>query len=259
MAKYILGRKQSISNDQWGTAVANIEQLVTKEELDLLIAITAEEISKNALGKHAAFAWSGGKDSIVLSELCKRAGVTECMIGLTQMEYPSFETWIEQNKPHGLNVVRTKHDLPWLSKHQEALFPPMTYHWSRFVQIATQDKFYAETELDMLILGRRKADGNYVGKGTNLYTDGKGRTKYNPMSDWKHEHILAFIHYYKAPVPPFYQWENGYKIGTHPWFVRPYIDGDYQKGWAQIHEIDPSIVEEASTHIESAKLFLEGG
>lgn len=257
MSKYILGRKQSISNDDWQVAVDKIEELVSKEELDLLISITAEEISKKSLGKKTAYAWSGGKDSIVLAELCKRAGITESMIGLTQMEYPDFEKWIEENKPHGLSIERTKHDLEWLAKHQEALFPPMTYHWSRFVQIATQMKYHKEAKLDLMILGRRKADGNYVGKGTNYYTDKDGRTKYNPMSDWKHEHILAYIHYYKLEVPPFYEWENGYKIGTHPWFTRPYIDGNYQKGWGQIHAIDPDIVVQASEHIESAKEYLK--
>lgn len=258
MAKYILGRKQSITNDNWAVAIEQIEELVSKEEIDLLEAITVEEIRKNTQDKHTAYAWSGGKDSIVLEALCQKAGVTECMIGLTQMEYPAFEDWIEQNQPKGLNIVRTKHDLEWLEKNIEALFPPMTYHWSRYVQIATQEKYYREAELDMMLLGRRKADGNYVGKGTNLYTDGKKRTKFNPMSDWKHEHVLAYIHYHGLPIPPCYQWENGYKIGTHPWFVRPYIDRDYQKGWGQIEAIDPDIVKEASTHIESAKIYLGG-
>ena len=70
--------------------------------------------------------------------------------------------------------------------------------------------YYKEHQLDMIMLGRRKADGNYVGKGSNIYTDSKGVTRYSPLSDWTHEEILAFIHYYKIPLPPFYEWSNGY-------------------------------------------------
>ena len=41
-------------------------------------------------------------------------------------------------------------------------------------------------------------------------TDGKGITRFSPLSDWSHEHILAFIHYHQLPLPPIYGWANGY-------------------------------------------------
>ncbi|MBZ4647685.1 MAG: hypothetical protein JG777_3174 [Clostridia bacterium] len=64
--KTVLSKKQSISNEDWIQAMSHIEEYVTKEELDLLTAITVDEIKKTVAGKKAAYAWSAGKDSLVL-------------------------------------------------------------------------------------------------------------------------------------------------------------------------------------------------
>ena len=65
-----LGRKQRIKNSEWIEALADIEQKVSKKELDQLVSKTVKEIKKKAKGKKAAYAWSGGKDSLVLGEIC---------------------------------------------------------------------------------------------------------------------------------------------------------------------------------------------
>ncbi len=108
----------------------------------------------------------------------------------------------------------------------------------------------------MLLLGRRRADGNYVGRGDNIYTNGQGVTRYSPMSDWTHEKVLAYIHYYNLEMPPIYEWKNGYLCGTHPWPARQWT-GSVENAWAEIYEIDSAIVTEAAEHIQSAKDFLE--
>lgn len=106
------------------------------------------------------------------------------------------------------------------------------------------------------MLGRRRADGNYVGKGSNIYTDGKGVTRYSPLADWSHEDIFAFIHYYNVPMLPIYEWENGYCCGTHPWAARQWT-GSVENGWKEVYGIEPDIVKNAAKVIPSAKLFLE--
>lgn len=72
----VLGRKQRIKNSDWIDTFGKIEQLVTKKELDQLVEKTVKEIKKKTKGKKAAYAWSGGKDSLVLGEICQRAGIT---------------------------------------------------------------------------------------------------------------------------------------------------------------------------------------
>lgn len=258
--KTVLGKKQSISNDDWINAMDHIEEYVSKEELELLTAITIDEIKKAVAGKKAAYAWSAGKDSLVLGHICEQAGIKDCVLGICDLEYPAFLDWIDKNHPENLEIVNTGQDLDWLMKHQDMLFPQdstKAAKWFSIVQHTAQRKYYKKHELDILILGRRRADGNYVGRGSNIYTDSSGVTRYSPIAHWKHECILAYIHYYKLSVPPIYGWPNGYKCGTHPWPARQWTQ-DIMQGWAEIYTIDPTIVDKAAEKIESARLFKEG-
>ncbi len=250
----ILGRKQSISNEDWIKAVEKIEQLVSKEELDLLVKKTVNEIRKITDGKKVAYAWSAGKDSIVLGKICELAGIKNCMIAICELEYPEFISWIHQHAPEGLTVINTGQDIEWLAKHQDMLFPSESKKaslWFKMVQHRAQAKYYKEQKLDIIVLGRRKIDGNYVGKGTNIYTDAKGTTRYSPLADWSHEAILAFLHYYNLELPPIYGWEKGYLCGTHPWPARQHMESEEQ-GWKEVLAIDKSVVEKAATYFQKA-------
>lgn len=254
-----LGKKQSISNDAWIEAMDHIEELVTKAELDELVQDTIKDIQGVTAGKRAAYAWSAGKDSLVLGEICRQAGVTECMLAMCDLEYPAFTAWIEEHKPENLEIINTGQNLEWLKKHPEMLFPQdskAAARWFSIVQHRAQAKYYKGHELEVLLLGRRKADGNYCGRGSNIYTDGKGITRYSPLSGWSHEAVLAYIHYYYIPMPPIYGWKNGYLCGTHPWAARQWT-GSEENGWAEVYEIAPHVVEEAAGVILGANKYLE--
>lgn len=255
----VLGRKQRIKNSDWIDTFGKIEQLVTKKELDQLIENTIRDIKKKTKGKKTAYAWSGGKDSLVLGEICQKAGITSCVLVICNLEYKAFTEWVDTHKPLELSVINTGQDMKWLAAHPNMLFPQdskFAARWFQIVQHRGQAKYYREHELDMLLLGRRRADGNYVGKGDNIYTNGHGVTRYSPISDWTHEQILAYIHYYNLEMPPIYGWKNGYLCGTHPWPARQWT-GSVENAWAEIYEIENSIVVEAAEHIQSAKDFLE--
>lgn len=255
----MLGRKQRISNEDWVNAIANIESIVPKEQLDALIKKTVEDIKAKTNGKKVAFCWSGGKDSLVLEYVCYLAGIKDCVMVISDLEYKEFLQWVTDHMPERLEVINTHQDLEWLSKHQEMLFPQDSAtagKWFHIVQHRGQAQYYKENDLDMLILGRRKADGNFVGKGNNIYTNSQGVTRFSPLADWSHEDTLALIHYYNIPLPPFYSWKNGYYCGTHSWAARQWT-GSIQNGWREVYDIDPSIVYEAQKYLPSAKEFLE--
>lgn len=255
-----LGRKQRISNDAWLKAAATIEDVISRSTLDELTAATVADIRAVVGSKHAACAWSAGKDSIVLYHICQQAGVTDSMIGICDLEYPAFAAWIEANKPDGCTVINTHQDLDWLAHHPEMLFPQNAAtagHWFSIVQHRAQRVYFKSHQLDVLLLGRRRADGNFVGRGTNLYTDSNHVTRFSPLANWSHEHILAYIHYHQLPLPPIYDWKNGYLCGTHPWPARQWT-GSIENGWREVYDIDPSIVTVAAEKIESAQAFLEG-
>lgn len=256
-----LGRKQRIKNSDWIETYDKIGQLVSRAELDQLVEKTVNEIMEKTAGKKAAFAWSGGKDSLVLEKVCYMADVNACVLVICDLEYQAFLQWVTDNMPPELTVINTGQDMEWLSKHQQMLFPQdsnTAAQWFHMVQHRGQAKYYKDNELDVLLLGRRKSDGNYVGKGDNIYTNGQGITRYSPLADWSHEHILAFLHYYKVGLPPFYEWQNGYYCGTHPWAARQWT-GSIENGWKEVFQIDSSIVTEAAKLIPSAKAFLESG
>lgn len=255
----VLGRKQRIKNSDWIDTFGKIEQLVSKKELDQLVEKSVKEIKGKTKGKEAAYAWSGGKDSLVLGEICRMAGISSCVLVICDLEYQAFLQWVTDNMPPELSIINTGQDLEWLSTHQQMLFPQdskTAAQWFHMVQHRGQAKYYKENNLDVILLGRRKSDGNYVGKGDNIYTNGQGITRYSPLSDWSHEQILAFIHYYNVELPPFYEWQNGYYCGTHPWAARQWT-GSIENGWKEVYQIDSSIVIEAAEHIQSAKDFLE--
>ncbi len=254
----MLGRKQNINNEEWFEAVFNIEKTVRREEIEKLTELTVCEIKRNTKGLNSAYAWSGGKDSIVLGDICQKAGIDNCMTGVCNLEYPEFLKWIKVNKPKSCVIINTGQDIHWLSKNQNMLFPKESgtaSKWFSIVQHKAQRKYVKENNIDVLLLGRRKADGNFVGKGKNIYTNSKGVTRYSPLADWSHEDILAYIYYNKMSLPPIYNWHNGYKCGTHPWPARQWTDGN---GWREIFNIDRNIVILAAAHIQSAADFLKG-
>ena len=117
------------------------------------------------------------------------------------------------------------------------------------------ETIFKENKLDVILLGRRRADGNYVGRGSNSYLNSNGILRYSPLADWTHEEVLAYIHYNRLEMPPIYEWEKGYLCGTHPWPARQYMK-DAEQGWREVYEIDRSIVENAAEFFPSAKAFL---
>lgn len=255
----MLGRKQSIKNEAWIEAMQSIESAVSRSEIDELAAQTVEDIKAKTTGKNAAYAWSGGKDSIVLGKLCELAGVKDCMIGVCDLEYPAFMDWITKHKPRKCEVINTGQNMEWLAQHPEMLFPQDSQtaaRWFSIVQHHAQREYFKAHDLDMIILGRRRADGNYVGRKTNIYTDGKGVTRFSPLADWTHEHVLAYIHYHKLPLPPIYGWHNGYLCGTHPWPARQWTGGE-ENGWREVYNIDKSIVITAAEHFAGARVYME--
>lgn len=255
--KRILGRKQSTSNEKWIEAMQRIEELVPRHELDEAVATAVESIRKATAGKCVAYAWSGGKDSLVLSALCREAGVTACMFAHSDLEYPAFLSWCLENKPEGCEVINTGQDLNWLASRQTMIFPKgrELQRWYSIVQRAAFSKYFFDNKLDMLIVGHRKADGNVVGKD-NIITKDSGEVRFAPLANWPHEMILAYIHYHNIELPPIYSWKNGFRCGTHPWPSRMHTSS-VTEGYREVYEIDPSIVTTAAEKLSSALHFLE--
>ena len=255
--KTVLGRKQASDNSLWLEVAENIEDYVSREELADAVSAVSANILEHTKGKKVAYAWSGGKDSIVLGDICEKLGITDCIFAHSELEYPEFLSWCLENKPAKCEVINVGLNLDWLAKHQSMLFPKSKElnRWYQLIQRRAFSKYFFAHDLAMLLVGHRKADGNVVGNN-GIISKSTGEVRYAPLADWSHEMILAYIHYNELALPPIYSWRNGYRCGTHPWPSRMYM-ADPQQGYREVYEIDPSIVTQAAEKLSSARHFLE--
>lgn len=259
----MLKQKQRETNSNFLHTLRNIQQIISKVELDNQIDKTVESMRKNLAGKTYGLAWSGGKDSVVLDFITKRLNKPfDSCLGVTSgLEYPDFMQWVNQYRgaDPSLRIYKSKHDLMWLSQNQDWLFPSkasQSSKWYKEVQHKAQNQFMKETGLQVLLTGRRVIEMNYVGQNGIYLNKGTNIIRYSPLYDWSHEMIFACMSYYSLPFAPFYSWPNGFIVGTGHWAKRRFT-GDVNKNWEEIYQIDKSIVHEASNWIPSAQKYLK--
>jgi hypothetical protein len=247
----MLKNKHISSNIEWLQAINNIENIISKQQIEELETKTLSAMISTLKGKQTIYAWSGGKDSVVLANLCHKLKIYECVCGLYKLEYPQFLIWVAGHRPIGCTIITLCLDLVWLSKNQFMLFPTnskIDSKWFNLLQIKAQHLFYKQSKANIMLLGRRKLDANFA--PTKPYTDKQGVTRFNPMANWTHEELLAYITYFNLKLPPCYGWLDGWKHGTHPWANR--TNGT----WEEIATIDKNIVIEAAPYIQGAMDYL---
>ena len=256
--KQVLGRKQNSKNEDWVRAWGHIEDLISLAEVKSFADAALKELRQTVAGKKAAYAYSGGKDSIVIADLCEKAGIHTGFFAYCDLDYPAFVKWVLHNKPDGVQMMHTGYGLDWLSKHQNLIFAEgqLGQRWHQISQRGPFTKMFFDNHLDMLIVGHRRIDGNFCGPKGFIYKH-SGETRYAPIRDWPHEALLGYIHYNHLPLPPIYQWKDGWVQGTHAWPEREFCSDDIMKGYREVYEIDPSIVIQAAERLPSARHFLE--
>lgn len=254
----VLGRKQvNIPNEPWQDVFDHIEDYVSRDECDHAAEAMLERIDAATRGKKAAFCWSGGKDSLVLADLCHQLGITKCALFLTQLEFPVFKAWLMEHKPAECEVLQLPFDLDWLAQHPEMLFPTgkQMQLWHKLVQRQTMIRYFNRDSLDVLLIGHRRIDGNTCGKDGFIRRK-SGEVLFSPLYDWPHELIFAYIHYHGLEMPPIYQWHNGWRNGTHFWPTHKV--SSEEQGWKEVYDIDPSVVIAAAEKFPGARRFLKG-
>ena len=252
----MLGRKQGISDQApWLEIQRRARELVP--DIEQRIGNTINAIRAAAGGRGLVYGWSGGKDSIVLGRLCDLAGFRSCILVITALEYRAFLQWVTDHMPEQLTVIRTHHDLAWLSRNPDMLFPrdaAIAARWFHQVQHWGQEVYVKREGNPILAVGRRRKDGNFCGGPGGTYTS-RGVTRYAPMADWTHEEVFAALDYFGAELPPCYNWPRGYQVGTGPWAARQFAPS-IQEAWREVHQIDANIVREAAAYLPSAQEFL---
>jgi 3'-phosphoadenosine 5'-phosphosulfate sulfotransferase (PAPS reductase)/FAD synthetase len=251
-------RKQAMTHEDFLALRDRARSEVSRAQIDAKIDQAAEAVRAFCRGRNAAFAWSGGKDSLALALVAEAAGVRECVMGICDLEYPAFLAWVTDHMPERLEVINTGLDLGWLAANPGMLFPQdaaTAAQWFAKVQHTAQRRFYRARGLDVLLLGRRREDGNFCGRGADWYESG-GVVRFSPLAGWTHADVFAAIDHYGLSLPPFYSWPRGYRCGTHPWAARQWCNS-VAHGWSEVHAIDPAIVRAAADVLPSAAEYLE--
>lgn len=258
-----LPRKQASAQVEWLTALEEIQATADRGKADAMIEEAAADVRKRlpSIGRYPAYGWSGGKDSMVIRLVAEAAGVSEAVLVITDLEYPEQLAWLTDHMPAGLEVVLRPWDLEWLSKHPEMLFPrdaATASRWFAGVQHWGQRRYCKDRGVDVLLMGRRRADGNYIGRGgADVYRDKDGFARWSPLADWSHEQVLYVLAAYEVPLAPSYFWPRGFRVGTGAWPARQWTEST-EHGWTEVYEIDPTVVETAALVLPSAAAFLEG-
>lgn len=262
----MLNKKQNItSNKDWLDAFDKCVSVCSQEHMETL----ANEAIKTIRGiaerhSNVCSGWIAGKDSIVLDHLMQRSGVEYTPIMWRGVnEYPAMVEWIEKNKPKNLIVeVIDKFNLDYIEKHPDFLFCQgntrnkwMSAKWERYKKDIPKHGF------DAFIVARRKKDGNVCGSKEDNYCRRKETyCEYSPLAEWSHEELLAYIKYNGIELPPFYDWDRGFLLGSvamGEWTERPVMDKNVYEVWDELYEIDKTIVEQAALKLSSAKKYLE--
>lgn len=199
---------------------------ITYEQIKLLTKNTIRRL-KQVLGDNKyqsiGLAWSGGKDSIVLSHLLDNHQIyyDKSIIALYHYQYPSFERWIRDKKNQPRNLEFSKMvgvDTRKLNNDQKFLFPETkketSYAYTKD-RWNIQKKFALENNLDVMLYGRRNQDRNNT--GVNGLLKHKDFDRYSPIYDWTNEELMAYIHYNNIELPEIYLYHDGFELGTEPW------------------------------------------
>ena len=251
-----LKRKQGSDNADWVDVWNHIEDYVSRDELDSAVATAISDIRRATAGKNAIYGWSGGKDSLVLSQLCREAGVERCIFTRTNLEYPAFERWAMEHLPPNCTVNNLGYDLDWLAQNPDMLFPDAKHDqlWHKILQIRGYEAAHRSLNPDLIVTGHRVADGNIVGRDGFIRKQ-SGEVRFAPLAAWPHELILAYLHYHRLELPPIYGWKLGWVYGTHTWPERGGKE-DHRVTWGEVYDIDRSIVYNAAEKLDSARKFL---
>lgn len=253
-------RKQNADNAYFTDLWANIRQHISRNEVADLATETLSEMEVVTRGKRAAVAWSGGKDSLALYHLAQALGITAGVLGLCHLEYPQLERWYRQNTPTDVQTIRTPQDLAFLRDNPEMLFPEtsaLLSRWYQIKQIRAQEIYCEREGVEVLLVGRRREEGNYIGPGPNGTHQKRGSQTviYCPLRDWTHAQVLGLLHYSEIGLPPNYYWPHGFTIGSGSWPVNNFAKMGLN-GWQYVYERNPSVVIEAASVLPSAQAFL---
>lgn len=212
--------KYKATDADWRRLLREAPALVSPAEVENLADDALAVLREHLRGKRAAVAYSAGKDGIVALDLARRAcpdvPAVQCVTGL---EYPFWLRWCREHLPAGTDLVQlTELDEAWLRAHPRYLFPTRNEDilaWYGLTHWRVQNEAARDRKLDFLITGRRVKDGNFCGKRGQYLVENGTKSVLNPIRDWSHEQLFAYIDHRGLALPPWYDLPDAFESGPN--------------------------------------------
>lgn len=254
--KNILKAKHFNSEEAWQYVWNNYTEFRTRDETENLIQKTVTEVKKVCAGHKPAYAWSGGKDSIALQIVCEDAGINNGFCAYNQLFFSESIRFFFENKPKGIIMIDTGEDYEWLAKHPSFLFPPSSSNnWSNKTHLKCQRDYMKAYGADLILMGKRTQDGNWVPKQSLINVGANGVPVYCPIREWSHEDVICAIRYRGKNISSFYFREGGgFHYGDTKFALMSPMKGEtVYDAWNRIYKLEPEkVIRSAEAGIPTA-------
>lgn len=254
-----LKAKHYNTQSEWMYVWNHYDEIRTKAQIEELIAETVAEIHAVCDGKNAAYAWSGGKDSIALQIVCEDAGIKKGFCAYNPLYFSESINFFITHKPDGIVLYDSGEDVNWLAEHPAFLFPKGgSLRWNVRTHLKYQPIYCKENNIDILMMGKRSQDGNVVAKEL-VHTSPQGVNIYCPIRKWTHEDVICAIRYRGKELSPIYFTEEGFHYGDTKFAVMsPFKGESVSTAWHRIYKIEPQkVFDSATAGIPSAIQYLK--
>ena len=255
----LLKSKHYNTQAEWLYVWNHYQDIKSQTDTEAMIADCVAEIRSICKGRHPAFAWSGGKDSIALQIVCEDAGIEKSFCCYNDLYFAKSIDFFKRNAPNGCVLHNSGEDIKWLAKHPDMLFPKVPHRWNIQTHLKYQPVFCREHDVDILLMGKRSQDMNHVPK--EIVAKSKdGIDIYCPIRKWTHEDVICAIRYRNKSLSPIYFTEEGFHYGDTKFAVMGPMKGETeQDAWRRIYVIEPEkVIESATWGLRGAREFLRG-
>lgn len=241
-------KKRNLTSEQLEHIHKISTKLYSKSDIKNLEQDCLRKISERIGTLKTAYGYSSGKESIVILHLCKQLGIPGVIINSAdpRMHYPVMRSWVKREiKKHGVHQHPRPITLEWLGQHPNQVFSRSSSDSQKWFARTHQTglrEYYKQNNLDLIILGRRKQDGNVMGRGSQSegYTDQKNFTYYFPLASWTHAQVFAYLDHNNLKLPPRYSWTNGYLNESFYWASLKH-KGPIAESWRHVFKYYPEL------------------